>query len=97
MPQHQLEYITSKIERKHRFRKTKFTKVPAIIAKFNDWSFKESTLVKSISSIFVSQMLSSDLTTRKNSAMLARKNLKKDDPTRIRKEVEKEYSLYEKY
>ena len=36
MPQYQLEYITSKIERAHRSRETKFTKVPAIIAKFND-------------------------------------------------------------
>ena len=84
MPQYQLEYITSKIERVHRSRETKFTKVPAIIAKFNDWSITEtikSSLIKGNSSIFVSQMFSPAFTARRNAAMLVRKNLKKDDPT----------------
>ena len=41
MPQFQLEYITSKMEKANRSRETKFTKVPAIIAKFSDWSIME--------------------------------------------------------
>ena len=36
MPQYQLQYKTSRTERAHRSRETEFTKVPAIIAKFND-------------------------------------------------------------
>ena len=110
MPQYQLEYITSKIERVHRSRETKFTKVPAIIAKFNDWSITEtikSSLIKGNSSVFVSQMFSPALTACRNAAMLARKNLKKDDPTfqtfvkyfaiMVKKEGEKGYSLHAEY
>ena len=111
MPQYQLEHITSKIERAHRARETKFTEVPAIIAKSNDWSITEtvkSSFIKGNSSIFVSQMFSPALTARRNAAMLARKNLKKDDPTiqafvkypaklMVKKEGEKGYSLYAEY
>ena len=65
MSQCQLQYITSKIERAHRTRETEFTKVPAVITKFNDWSITEtikSSLIKGNSSTFVSQMFSSALT-----------------------------------
>ena len=111
MPQYQLEYIISNIERAHRFRETKVTKVPAIIPKFNDWSITEtikSSLIRGNRSIFVSQVFSPALTARRNAAMLARKNLKKDDPTiqafvkypaklMVKKEGVKGYSLYAEY
>ena len=85
--------------------------VPAIIAKFNDWSITEmikNSLIKGNSSIFISQMISPALTTHRNSAMLTRKNLKKDDPIiqafvkqpaklMIKKDGEKGYSLYAEY
>ena len=60
MSQYQLEYITSKIERAHKSRETKFTKIPVIITKFNDWCITKiirNSLIKGNSSIFDSQML----------------------------------------
>ena len=68
----------------------------------------KNSLIKGNSSIFVSQMFSPVLTTRRNSAMLTRKNLKKDDPTiqafvkypaklMVKKEGEKGYRLYAEY
>ena len=52
-PQYQLEYITSKIEKVNRSRRTEFRNVSAIIAKFI-----RSNIIKGNSSIFVSQMFS---------------------------------------
>ena len=68
----------------------------------------KNSLIKGNSSIFVSQMFSPALTTRRNSAMLTRKNFKKDDPTiqafvkypaksMVKKEGEKGYRLYAEY
>ena len=68
----------------------------------------KNSLIKGNSSIFISQMISPALTTHRNSAMLTRKNIKKDDPTiqafvkypaksMIKKDGKKGYSLYAEY
>ena len=111
MPNLELEYILSKIERAHRAKGSKHTKVPPIIAKFNDWHFTEmieTSAIKAKSSLYVSQMFSPAFTIRRNKAMLARKKLREHDKTTqayvkyseklmVKKPYEREYSLLAEY
>ena len=74
----EIEYIQSKIERAHRIKDNKHTKVLPIIAKFNDWHFTETiktSTIKVKSPLYMSQMFSTALTVRRNKATLARKEL----------------------
>ena len=111
MPQFQVSDITEKIERAHRSKESEFSEIPGIIAKFTDWDLTEkikSGFIKSKSSIYVSQMYSPALTKRRNNAMIARKELKRLDPSiqafvkypaklMVRKAREKEYRVHGEY
>ena len=111
MPQFQVSDIIEKIERAHRSKESEFSEIPAIIAKFTDWDLTEkikSGFTKSKSSIYVSQMYSPALTKRRNNAMIARKKLKRLDPSiqafvkypaklMVRKAGEKEYRVHGEY
>ena len=84
MPNLELEYIQSKIERGDCAKDSKHTKAPPIIAKFNNWHFTEmikSSAIKAKSSLYLSQMFSPALNIRRNKAMLARKELREHDKT----------------
>ena len=84
MPNLELEYIQSKTERADCAKDSKHTKVPPIIAIFNDWHFTEmikTSAIKAKSLLYVSQMFSPALTIRRNKAMLARKELREHDKT----------------
>ena len=87
MPSYSSDEILSKIERAHRAKENKHIKIPAIIAKFTNWSFSEAikdAFIREISSsnghpIYVSQMYTPALTARRNQAMITRKELKSND------------------
>ena len=77
-----------KIERAHRAKESRPGRNLRIIAKFNDWNFSEEVKTSFIkaakdgndcTSIFVSQMYSPALTTRRNEAMKKRKELREED------------------
>ena len=111
MPTVEETVIRDKIERAHRSRENEYNKNPAIIAKFNDWQFNESIKTSFIgvkSQIYVSQMYSPALTKRRNEAMKVRKDLKRNEPNiqayvkfpaqlMIKREKDREYSLYAEY
>ena len=76
--------LLKEIERAHRSKESEFSEVLTIIAKFTDWDLIEkikSGFIKSKSSIYVSQMCSLALTKRRNNALIARKELKRLDPS----------------
>ena len=84
MPKLKLKYTQSKIERTYRAKRSKHTKVPPIIAKFNDWHFTEmvkTSVIKAKLSLYISQMFSPAFTIHRNKAMLARKELREHDKT----------------
>ena len=101
LPQFQVSDIIEKIERAHR----------SIESEFSYWDLTEkikSGFIKSKSSIYVSQMYSPALTKRRNNAMVARKELKRVDPSiqvfvkypaklMVRKAGEKECRVYGEY
>ena len=111
MPTVEETVIRDKIERAHRSRESEYNKNPAIIAKFNDWQFTESiktSFIRAKSQIYVSQMYSPALTKRRNEAMKVRKALKRNEPNipayvkfpaqlMIKREKDREYSLYAEY
>ena len=78
--------IINKTERVRRSKESEFSEILAIIAKFTDWDLTEkikNELIKSKSSIYVSQMYSSALTKRRNNAIIARKELKRLNPSKF--------------
>ena len=85
MPEFQVSYIINqKNKRAHNSKESEFSQIPAIIAKFPEWDLMEkikSGFKKSMSTIHVSQMYSPALTTQRNIAMIARKKLKRLDPS----------------
>ena len=111
LPEFQVSDIINKIESAHRSKESEFSEIPTIIAKFTDWDLTEkikSGFIKSKSSIYVSQRYSPALTKRRNNAMIARKELKRLDPSihafvkysakfMVRKPGEKEYRVDRKY
>ena len=92
MPDIEVDTISSKIERAHRGKESvgennsKSEQLP-IIAKFTDWTFSEqvkTAFIKASKSsnsrpIFVSQMYTKALTSRRNNAMKRRMELKKEN------------------
>ena len=84
LPQFQVSDIIEKIERALRSKESEFSEILAIIAKFTDWDLTEkikSGFIKSKSSIYVSQMYSPALTKQRNNKIIARKELKRLDPS----------------
>ena len=84
LPQFQVSDIIEKIERALRSKEPEFSEILAIIAKFTDWDLTEkikSGFIKSKSSIYVSQMYSPALTKQRNNKIIARKELKRLDPS----------------
>ena len=85
MPEIQLHQILAKIERAHRSTTESHSKYQPIIVKFSDWGFSED--IKSVfikapkneSCIYVSQMYSPAITSRRNDAMQKRRELKNED------------------
>ena len=111
MPTVEETVIPDKIERAHRSREYKCNKNPAIIVKFNDWQITKSIKTSSLRAklqIYVSQMYSPALTKRRNEAMKVRENPKRNEPNiqayvkfpaqlMIKREKDREYSLYAEY
>ena len=103
--------LLKKVERAHRSKESEFSEILVIIAKFTDWDLIEkikSGFIKSKSSIYVSQMCYPALTKRRNNALIARKELKRLDPSiqvfvkyqatlMVRKAGEKDYRLHSEY
>ena len=80
--------IIKKIERAHRTKENRPEKNLPIIAKFNNWNFSKEVKTSFIkaakngndcTSIFISQMYSPALTTRRNEAMEKWKELREED------------------
>ena len=85
MPELDREFITSTIERAHRVKRNNYGTILPVTAKFSDWIFSEQVkssfikVSKDEAPIIVSQMYSAALTKRRNTAMIKRKELRKDD------------------
>ena len=82
------EIIIKKIESAHRAKENRPERNLKVIAKFTDWNFSEEVKTSFIKAakdgndrtlIFVSQMYSLALTTRRNEAMKKRKELREED------------------
>ena len=80
--------IIKKIERAHRAKENRPGRNLPIIAKFNNWNFSKEVKTSFIKAakdrnnrtpIFVSQIYSPSLTTRRNEAMKKRKELREED------------------
>ena len=105
LPEFRVSDIINKIERAPRSKESEFSEIPAIIPKFTDWDLTEkikSRFINIKSSSYVSQMYSPALMKRRNNAMIARKELKRLDPSiqafikypaklMVRKAVQTEY------
>ena len=80
--------IIKKIERAYRAKENRSGRNLPVIAKFTDWNFSEEVKTSFIKAakdgndrtpIFVSQMYSPTLTTRRNEAIKKRKELREED------------------
>ena len=114
MPEIQLRQILSQIERAHCSTTESHSKYGPIIVNFSDWGFSEdikSAFVKASKDenrIYVSQMYSPVITSRRNDAMKKRRKLKNKDKDiqgyvkypatlMIKKPGDPKYSVYQEF